>query len=265
MKQFFTSVFSVIPLLVALTSFAQGGEVRTSGQVDLINNLSVEIALDEDNVTMHLTGPADRWFAIGFNAIGMAPGTDVFFYADGSEGTTGYDGRLTGQNAPVEDDTQNWTVTDVTTESGLRTVTASRPLDTGDGDDYAFDFNTSSLTVIYSHGSSESTELAFHGSNRGSSVLEFMSTVSTSSTPSFEESIALFPNPTVSEINIALSESAVIETIRIYDADARIIRTLRMGAGADRLNIPVADLAAGVYFAEFSSDRDRAVKRFVIE
>lgn len=260
------TIFSLaFALVAALPAFAQSGEVRTSGEVSLINDLSVEISLDEENVTVALTGPDDRWFAIGFNAVGMAPGTDVLFYADGSDGTGPYDGRLTGQNAPVEDQVQDWLILENNADDGLRTVVAARPLNTGDVDDYVFDFNAPSLTVIYAHGTSASAALAFHGSNRGSDVLEFESTVSTVDRPSLADAVTLFPNPAVSEINLSVAGSIALETVRIFDINARQIKAIRTGLTGEQISIYVGELPAGVYFAEINTRRDRAVKRFVVE
>jgi len=265
MKHLFTALISGLAFTAATTAFAQNGEVRTSGQVSLINDLSVELSLDEENVTVTLIGPSDRWFAVGFNAQGMVAGTDVIFYADGSDGTGPYDAHLVGQNAPVEDDTQNWEVLENNADGNFRTVVATRPLDTGDGDDYVFNFEAPTLTIIYAHGSSASTGLGFHVGNRGSAVLEFESTVSTADGPSLAEGITLFPNPAVNEINIAVNGSIALETVRIFDINARQIKAIRTGLTGERVSISVDDLPAGVYFAEINTRNDRAVKRFVVE
>lgn len=265
MKHLFTTLISGLALTAATSAFAQSGEVRTSGQVSLINDLSVELSLDEENVTVTLTGPSDRWFAIGFNALGMMPGTDVIFYADGADGTGPYDAHLVGQNAPVEDDSQDWEILENNADGNFRTVVATRPLDTGDSDDYVFDFEAPTLTIIYAHGTSASTGLAFHGGNRGSEVLEFESTVSATNGSSLAERFTLFPNPAVNEINFAVNGSIALETIRIFDINARQIKAIRTGLTGERVSISVDDLPSGVYFAEINTREDRAVKRFVVE
>ena len=95
-------ISSFLLLLVSLTAFAQ---TYTTGTVTLSSTagLTMSIKLDVGaNVTMTLTGPSARWFAVGFNASSMAAGTDVA--AVHTAGTlTNFDANLTGYSAPATD------------------------------------------------------------------------------------------------------------------------------------------------------------------
>lgn len=264
MKHLFTPVFFLF-LFSAAGLRAQDGPMRTSGETELLPGFTTEIQLLPDEVVIRMSGPADRWFAVGFNAIGMAPGTGVVFFADGSEGEEVYDGHLVGNQAPAEDESQDLTLLDISVDGDTRTVEVSRPLDTGDADDYTFDYNAETLQIIYAYGNDASTELAFHGQNRGSVILEFGEVLSAAARPDIAAGITLFPNPAREEIHLEFSEDAAPELIRIFDARARVVREVTAARSPERVTVSLAGLPAGVYFAEVQARGDRGVKKFVKE
>jgi len=148
-------------------SFAQS---FTTGVVNLSSTpgLAMSVKLDiSSNVTMTLVGPSLRWFALGFGTGNMEPETDVV--AVHSAGAlTNFDAKLIGYAAPVADALQNWTITSNQVVSGVRTIVATRPLDTGDANDYAFSAEEGTLSLIWARGSSNSFSYGYHGnSNRG--------------------------------------------------------------------------------------------------
>ncbi|MFM7596737.1 MAG: DOMON domain-containing protein, partial [Flavobacteriales bacterium] len=122
-------------LVVSLTAYAQ---TYTTGTVTLSSTagLAMTVKLDiSTNVSLTLTGPSTRWFAVGFNASSMAAGTDVVgVHSAGA--LTAFDANLTGYSAPATDVQQNWTITSDQVAGGVRTVIATRALSTGDPNDY---------------------------------------------------------------------------------------------------------------------------------
>ncbi|MBM3430823.1 MAG: hypothetical protein FJX99_07565, partial [Bacteroidetes bacterium] len=84
--------------LLLFTSVLSYGQTYTTGTVNLSSTagLAMSIKLDvSTNVTMTLTGPSDRWFAVGFNASSMAAGTDVVgVHTSGT--LTNFDASLSG-------------------------------------------------------------------------------------------------------------------------------------------------------------------------
>ena len=86
-----------------------------------------------------------------------------------SAGTlSSFDAKLIGYAAPLADALQNWTITSDQVVSGVRTIVATRPLDTGDANDYTFLAEEGSLSLIWARGSSNSFTYGYHGgSNRG--------------------------------------------------------------------------------------------------
>ncbi len=260
----YLSFLTLFFILSAATSLrAQDGPMRTSGETELLPGYFVEIQLFPDEAVIRMIGPADRWLGVGFNAIGMQAGTGTIFYAEGSQGVQAYDGHLIGNQAPVEDASQDLTVLTDETEGDSRIVEVSRPLDTGDSDDFVFDYEAETLQIIYAHGNEASLELAFHGNNRGSVILEFSEVLSASARPDLESETLLFPNPADETLNLRFSESVVPETIRIFDAQARVVKEIHTGRSGALISVSLSGLPGGVYFAEISTADDRAVKRFV--
>ena len=121
-------------------TFATFAQTYTTGTVSLSTTAGLAMSVKIDvgtNVTLTLGGPADRWFAVGFNASSMAVGTDVVGVH--SSGTlTNFDASLSGYAAPVTDAQQNWTISSNQVNAGVRTIIATRVLNTGDASDYAF-------------------------------------------------------------------------------------------------------------------------------
>ena len=155
----------------------------TTGVVNLSSTpgLAMSVKLDiGSNVTMTLVGPSGRWFALGFGAENMEAETDVVGVH--SAGTlSNFDAKLIGYAAPVADALQNWTITSNQVVSGVRTIVATRPLDTGDANDYTFSAEEGTLSLIWARGSSNSFSYGYHGSsNRGVVSATFTPLVSSS-------------------------------------------------------------------------------------
>ena len=156
--------------LFVLLTFSTWCQTYTTGTVNLSNTagLAMTVKLDlSTNVTITLTGPSSRWFAVGFNASSMAVGTDVVGVH--SAGTlTNFDANLTGYSAPATDAQQNWTITSDQVVSGVRTIVATRALNTGDVNDYVFTAGPGTLSLIWARGNANSFNYAYHGNtNRG--------------------------------------------------------------------------------------------------
>ena len=159
-------------LLIFLIVFSQWSfsQTFTTGVVNLSSTagLTMSVKLDiSTNVTMTITGPSLRWFALGFGASAMTAGTDVVgVHASGL--LPNFDANLTGNNAPATDTQQDWTITSDQVSAGVRTIIATRALNTGDANDYAFSAAAGTISLIWARGSSNSFTYSGHGStNRG--------------------------------------------------------------------------------------------------
>lgn len=151
-------------------------QTYTTGVVTLSNTAGLVMTAKIDvstQVTLTLTGPAGRWFALGFNASSMTNGTDVVGVH--SSGTlNAFDCNLTGFSAPSTDAQQNWTVSSDAVSAGVRTIVATRALNTGDANDYVFPAIPTSISLIWARSSSASFSYSYHGStNRGITTANF--------------------------------------------------------------------------------------------
>ncbi len=247
-------------VLVAWSAQAQ----RNSGEVLLQNDQRVELTVASDSVTISLTGPADRWYAVGFDAQAMQSGTDVVYYGSGPQGVQFYDAYLVGNAAPVADPQQDWVVVSQEVSGGIRTVVARRARTTNDNNDYNFAENIQTLPVIYAHGNSASTSLAFHGGNRGATGLNF--TVTSASGPTLAQSVRVYPNPAQGVVRIDPGAALALERVRLFDAAARCLReetpTAQMGEG---YGLSLGTLESGVYFLEITAGSQRTVQRLRVE
>ena len=168
---------NILTLLFFIAYFTIGySQTYTTGVVTLSTTAGLAMTAKIDvstQVTLTLTGPAGRWFAVGFNASSMAPGTDVVGVH--SSGTlSAFDCNLTGYVAPSTDAQQDWTVTSDAVNAGVRTIVATRALNTGDANDYIFPVVPTSVGLIWARSSSASFSYAYHGNtNRGITTANF--------------------------------------------------------------------------------------------
>ncbi|PKP21658.1 MAG: hypothetical protein CVU04_01195 [Bacteroidetes bacterium HGW-Bacteroidetes-20] len=178
-----TKIYTIILILLSGLVQAQN---YTTGVVTLSNTsgleMSVKIDIDDD-VMLTVTGPTNRWFSVGFNATTMTNGTDVFFSHKVAPLTTP-DAYLTGFSAPVIDNTQNWTIVSDNNVGTIRTIVATRALNTGDIRDYVFLAQSGNLNVIWARGSTNTFNANDHGSNHmGSATLNFTQVVTPPAAP----------------------------------------------------------------------------------
>ncbi len=119
--------------LLFLVTSAVIGQTYSTGTITLTNTSGLAMTLRLDvgsQVSMTLTGPADRWFSVGFGATSMTAGTDVVLVHTGAT-LTSFDRVLPGFGAPTAEAIQNWTINSNTVSGNVRTITATRALNTG--------------------------------------------------------------------------------------------------------------------------------------
>jgi methionine-rich copper-binding protein CopC len=133
-------------------------------------------SMTASDITVTFSGPSDRWFALGLGSL-MSP-TDVLIYSGGKAGAThpvdwfDYYNISTTAAGINKDLTQNWTITSNTVLSGVRTVIASRVLNTGDANDLALLYSAANLNVVWARGATASYTIANHGTtNRRAGIV----------------------------------------------------------------------------------------------
>ncbi len=310
-------------------------EVRTTGLVTVTPDTAqtpITFKLDMDKtmglVYMTASGPADRMFYIGFGGTTMgstsAPITDAVAFTqagacDQLRGTADAPSPyiapagpvvldcngFTGRTATVKDAVNDWTVisddgitpTATPPAAGtIRTVVATRALNTNSAEDFAFDFDTlTNLNIIWASGrdySSTATPVnpdnydngywSLSGFNtigvttrhnnvtRGTKILTFgggpVSGVEDFTTVNLNN-ISIYPNPTTGIVNI-LNDNSSISTVRVFDINARLlqeIKEINRSAGNENVSINLSDCTKGIYFMEISNGKNKVVKKVILE
>ena len=79
------------------------------------------------------------------------------------------------------------------------------------------------------------------------------------------DGIAIFPNPTDSEVTISNATGIQLEKVAIYDVNGRLISTIDLSDMQQEKTIDVSQLATGVYMLQIQSENESTVKRLVKE
>jgi len=250
-------LYLAIALFVGLNvSMAQ---TKSTGVVNLNSSMSIQIDMNSatSTVTLRLTGPSDKWFAIGFNATSMSNGTDCIYYS-----TSLVDSVLTGQSAPTTDASNEWTVVSNTILSGTttRSLVLTRSFAGGAGD-YTFVYNNNSLNVIWAFGSG--TAMTQHaGTARGSSNLGFTLGVDDFSSLN---TISIAPNPSNGLFTITKNIQTSISKVTVFDINGKILKVIDSELALDSIQMNLSDFSKGVYFIEITNDTDKVVRKIIIE
>ncbi|GEP51044.1 T9SS C-terminal target domain-containing protein [Flavobacterium noncentrifugens] len=250
-------LLSVLTLLSLTCSFAQ---LRSTG-VKTIGAMTIKIDLDQTAslVTMTMTGPSTKWLTVGFNATTMSSNTpiDCFTYT-----TMILDQHLAGgHNHAVTDAVGNLTLVSNAVTGTTRTVVATRPFSTGDANDFAFTYALTNLNIIWAVG--PSTNFNSEHNSRGASSVVFSNVLGTQDF-SLADQTNVYPNPSDGNFNIENSKLLRIETVSLYDIQARLIREIKVNTTEATIPIAMPELPSGVYFIEIATAGDRSVKKIKI-
>jgi hypothetical protein len=248
-------------LLLGVIS-ASFGQIST-GAVTLSGTYTAKVDVSTTLVTLTLTGPSDRWFALAFNNSGMDSGDLVAF-----DGTNLTDRTLGGYGVvPSLDTKQDWTITagGNTINGTIRTIVATRALNTGEIGDQVF--STTDTTIKLGWARAGSANYIFQGHNKdgGFTTGTFSGTLATENfaTPG---AIEVYPNPSKSGVFfVSKNNSISISKIKVFDTTAKLLKSVNASKTNQIENIDLSSLAKGLYFMELSNSIDKTVKKIVIE
>jgi Secretion system C-terminal sorting domain/DOMON domain len=260
------SYFTLLALGMLGVTF---GQTKSSGVITLGANSTAIIELDNSNSTVKLTltGPSNGWFALGFNASGMVAGTDVVTVRN-ANGLS--DDTIPGTAAPVIDAKQNWVVApNGNTVSGTtRTILATRAFNTGDTNDYIFDYNSTSINLIFASPNSSSFTPAYHGSAHGVSHGAVVASFATLGVADFASpgAIEVYPNPSKNGVfSVSKNNSISISKIKVFDTSAKLLKSIDASKTNQTDNVDLNGFAKGIYFMELTNSNDKTVKKIIIE
>lgn len=235
-------------------------QTKSTG-VKTIGSMTIKIDLNQATslVTMTMTGPSTKWLCVGFNATTMSTNTpiDCFTYT-----TTVLDQRLTGgHNKAVTDAVNNLTLVSNTVTGTTRTVVVTRPFNTGDTNDYTFSYALTSLNIIWAVG--PSTNFASEHATKGASSVTFTAVLGTEDF-ALAQQVRTYPNPSDGNFFIANPKLSKIETVNLYDTNARLLKEIKVASSQAEVPMTLSGLDAGIYFVEIMTADDRTVKKIQI-
>jgi methionine-rich copper-binding protein CopC len=142
-------------------------ELKSSSGAATGSGMFFGASMTTDSITITFAGPSTKWIGLGFGT--SMSGTDALIYtaSGGSQNWWDYYMGSTSSNSVVKDVTQNWNIKSNTVSNNVRTVVATRALNTGDNKDAVINYNAASLNIVWARSSGTSYNLADHGgSNR---------------------------------------------------------------------------------------------------
>jgi len=256
----------ILTLLISSYGFAQNvstGVVNLGGSDFTVN---FQVNGTTNKVTMTMVGPADVWLAVALNKTVTTPGDgmgtggeDVIIY----HSTTGVlsDRHLTGNATPTTDGTtnQDWSITtnDITGTSantGVRTIVATRDLNTNDSNDYVFTTtNNTALPLLWAKGSS--LTLGYHGARGGTTSTLGTETIAVM--PEFD----VYPNPADLELNVKFPASIQKATVAVYSILGSLVFLAEMDQWNSKIN--TSEWSVGVFVMNISTPDFSQTKRII--
>jgi hypothetical protein len=248
-------------LLFALAFGVKGfSQSKTTGVINLTSNMTANFTLNNttSKVTLVLTGPSDRWFALGLgvsSGFSMSSG-DVVVYT-----TSLNDRNYVGFAAPATDASQDWTTVSNNVVSGVRTLTLGRALTNADTNDFQLPYaSTNSINLAWARSGSASTSLANHGgTNRGFATGSF----TTLGTEDFSlNTTSIFPNPSSGEFSIKTKTN--LSKVNVYSQTGALVKTIEVTDESNEVELKVSGLQSGVYFLELQNDSEKSWKKVIV-
>ncbi|WP_345093738.1 T9SS type A sorting domain-containing protein [Flavobacterium chungnamense] len=247
-------------LLFALACFKGFSQSKSTGVINLTSNMTANFTLNNttSKVTLVLTGPSDRWFALGLgvdSGFSMSAG-DVVVYS-----TSLTDRNYVGFVAPANDASQDWTTITNTVASGIRTLTLERALTNADTNDFQLPYaSTNSINLAWARSASATTTLASHGTgNRGFATGSF----TTLGKEDFSlNATSIFPNPSSGEFSIKTKTN--LSKVNVYSQTGALVKTIDVTDESNEVEIKVSGLQSGVYFLELQNDSEKSWKKVIV-
>lgn len=223
----------------------------TTGTVALDTDYTVQFDVNAGTniVTMTLIGPDNVW-------LGVAPGVST----GSAMGNLGDDAIIysslglqdrnmpAGTGTPNLDSSQDWNVSSNTTNSGQRTLIATRAINTGDSNDYVFPTTVQAIPILWALGSSST--LAYHAS-RGGVVANL--TLGADDFQLAANDVIVYPNPGTIEMNIKVPNRAISDlNISVFDVLGKRVFSERVSSLLTTVN--TSNWKSGVFFVRLTSN-----------
>jgi hypothetical protein len=263
-------------LLITMLSAVSFGQSKTTGTISLNNGVPITANFTLNNttsqVTLILTGPADRWFGLGFGTQVVAGfgmnGTENGGQADLLVFTTTTTPNLTdrwfnGTGTPPQD-TQNWTTVSNTISGTTRTLTLTRALTTADTNDFQMPY--ASTNTIRIGGVRGSTANNFTVSSHGGAASAGYATLTLTTLGVEDFSLRasqVYPNPSNGEFLV--KTKTTLEKINIYTQTGAFVKTIEVKDTAEDVEVNITGLQTGVYLIELVNENEKSWKKVIVK
>ncbi len=254
-------------ILLMISSFGFS-QIKSTGIITLNSNMTAKIDLNQgtSTVTLTITNPSTSWFGLGFNSSvgnagdGMPANVDCVVMRSATN-LSDSQTRSSGSGNPNVDTTQNWTIVSNNAPGTTRTLVATRAFNTGDAADYVFNFNDSSLNLIYASPATGNFSVANHG---GGAVRGFASApLTTLGVEDFSlNATSIYPNPASREFFIKTKTN--LSKVKLYNQTGSLVRTIDVIDDARELKVDVNGIQSGVYFLELQNDSEKSWKKVIL-
>jgi hypothetical protein len=169
------NLLTIISVILFTFSFNYAQAQINQGTVTVgsgSNQMDMTITVNNPNSTVEisLSGPSTKWFGFGFATSSM--GTGAYTILGNVASATPKEYNQMNHAAPSLQSTQNLANFTTNTSGGITTYTFTRPITTGDNNDFTFPSTTGSISLIWAYGSS--TSMGIH-SNRGTASINLTS------------------------------------------------------------------------------------------
>jgi len=258
----------IFGFLIFVTSFQ--AQIKTSGLIVIDSNMSFQIDLDTSNSKVYLTlsGPSDRWFALGFNSSTMGSQTiDVDCVVMTSAANLS-DSYIQHRSTPQADTFNNWNLTENSVSNSIRTIKANRDFLSTDNSDFTFSSSLNSLDVIFAYSYfQDNYDLTGHGdgANRGAVSFSFSNLDSAQNNVTSYE-LTMYPNPVKQDLKIIPKNISASEIeIKLYNSIFQLIFSKKYSSSSSEISIPCESLTDGIYFVKSKMDTFESMKKIIVK
>jgi hypothetical protein len=259
------TTLNILLLLTIIFISSVKAQTFSTGLVTASANLSFKVDVTATEVTLTITGDSSRWLAVGFGGTGAAGNgmgnqLDVV-YTNASFNIV--DARLQGFVVPSTDSNQDWTEISNNVVGSIRTIVATRDLNTGEIGDYVFSTSDTSLNYIVAHGSSGDNTVSNH--NVGDGFRQASTTLITLGMQDYtlNDKFAIYPNPSNGNVNIK-SDGFSISSISIIDMQGRLVKKIETTSLTSITPVDLTSLSSGIYNMIVEADGSKGMKKILI-
>ena len=259
-----------LSLIITFLSSVGFAQQKSTGTISLSNGIPITANFTLNNatsqVTLILTGPADRWFGIGIGVLqgfGMEAGDALVFTTTTTPNLT--DRNFIGTGNPPQDASQDWTTNSNTVNGNVRTLNVTRSLITTETtNDFQLPYaTTNSISFAGARPSGANISVGSHG---GSSNAGYVVNAPFTTLGLEDFSLAashIFPNPSNGAFSI--KTKTTLEKINVYTQTGSFVKSIEITDASEQVEVNITELQTGIYLLELVNETEKYWKKVIVE